>query len=234
MLIIVTCDDSWAFLKLIQEKLTHYFSKKHLNIAHRIFSDSNTAIRYCLKNTVDLVLLDVEMPGKNGMEMANILNQKKPHLPIAFVTSHEELVFEAIRCRPFGFIRKSCLDEDLEDLVKRFLQWIQKRNQKILLDAEGKQVSVSIPQILYVESAKNYIMVHTAKNIYKIRKTINQFEKEVGRYGLIRCHKGFLVNYAHIEEISKHELFLTGEVSVPLSRTYTSSVKDAFMQFSRR
>ena len=129
---------------------------------------------------MDLVLLDVEMPGKNGMEMANILNQKKPHLPIAFVTSHEELVFEAIRCRPFGFIRKSCLDEDLEDLVKRFLQWIQKRNQKILLDAEGKQVSVSIPQILYVESAKNYIMVHTAKNIYKIRKTINQFEKEVG------------------------------------------------------
>ena len=168
MLIIVTCDDSWAFLKLIQEKLTHYFSKKHLNIDHRIFSDSNTAIRYCLKNTVDLVLLDVEMPGKNGMEMANILNQKKPHLPIAFVTSHEELVFEAIRCRPFGFIRKSCLDEDLEDLVKRFLQWIQKRNQKILLDAEGKQVSVSIPQILYVESAKNYIMVHTAKNTYKI------------------------------------------------------------------
>ena len=234
MLTIVTCDDSWAFLKVIQEKMNKIFYRNGLHVDHHVFSDSETATCFCLKNTVDLALLDVEMPGKNGMEVAGILNQEKPYLPIAFVTSHEDLVFEAIRLRPFGFIRKSHLDEDLEDLIKRFQQWNHKRNQKILLDVEGIQVSVSIPQILYAESAKNYIMVHTTKNVYKVRKTINQFEKEVGHYGLIRCHKGFLVNYAYIESILKHDLILTGDISVPLSRTYASSVKDTYIKFSRR
>ena len=100
------------------------------------FSDSDNAINFILQNEPDLVLLDIEMPGKNGLEMAEEINKNNLHTKIIFVTAHDHYAIKAIKTNAFDYLLKPVGLDDLKEVIVRYKASLQsglnKREHEII------------------------------------------------------------------------------------------------------
>lgn len=118
---IAICDDDELFNEIMSEKLSTVMNKNQIKYNITPFfngSELITALNDPL-NRFDVVFLDVDMPGVNGENVAQYINSSKASIPVIFVTNHDDFVFSSFKYRPFGFLRKSHVDSELEEAVIR-------------------------------------------------------------------------------------------------------------------
>ncbi|RGS76070.1 response regulator, partial [Ruminococcus bromii] len=107
-----------------------------------------------------LIFLDIEISSIDGIATAKRINDLKgtAEIPfIIFVTSHDELVFDALKSFPYSFIRKNMIDIDLSECVSRINSYFKQIHQTIILHSERKDIPIIIDEIVYLEKIKNYV-----------------------------------------------------------------------------
>lgn len=226
---IYLCDDE---LKIREEISTQV--KRHMQSAEvKAFSSGTELLQAFKEKECDVLLLDIDMPGLSGMEVAERLAelQKKPLL--VFVTGHDELVYESFQYHPFGFVRKQFLDEELKKMLKDCRAELEQHNHHFNFRTAGNEVCLRLSEILYFEAEGNYLKVYTEKEEYRFRSTIGAVEAAIGKDGFIRLHKGFLVNQAAIRLFGAETVELTEGTVLPVGKTYAESAKQQFMRYLR-
>lgn len=174
----------------------------------------------------DLILLDIEMPDKNGMEIAEKIKPYLPNVKIIFITSHIEYAIDAFELAVFRYVPKN-------DIEKRLPQAIQDAVKLILLE-DGKtytiQTSSRLEKIPYKEI---YCIERDGKNasitavcgISKVRKSLQQVYEELGAEEFIYIDRGCIVNMIHIMQIKDGAAVLKNGASLPISRSHLQDVK---------
>jgi len=173
----------------------------------------------------DIILLDIEMPYISGFDIANKINNfrrgySSPY--IVFVTSQEHLVFEALKCFPYSFVRKNSL-KDLEPCLIHIYEIL---DPVYAVKSGRESVVVRLKDLLYMEKHGNYVDFITANKIYQERTSIDAKLKDLDKYGFIKVHSGALVNVAHITAVSNDCVRMSNNKQVPVSRTYKKSFKE--------
>ena len=176
------------------------------------------------------------MPYFSGMDIAGFINEKEIKTLIVFVTSHDALVYETFKYRPFGFIRKTHIDEEINELVKR-IDTELRNNQKELIIKKGQDIErLPIKDIVYVEAEGNYLNIRTTAGEIRIRETLLALSEELLHKGFIRCHKGYLVNMDRVNRIKGAELEVSqaGEnICIPIGRNYEKEVRRKILETMR-
>ena len=106
---ITICDDQERDRARITDILTNLAKELQEDFTISEFDNQYMLFDSFKQSIPDAILLDIDMPEGNGITIANTLGSQYPYLPIMFVTNHDNMVFEAIKCNPFRFIRKSLL-----------------------------------------------------------------------------------------------------------------------------
>ena len=182
---------------------------------------------------VDVVFLDIDMPILRGMDIAeSLLNEEYKGLLI-FVTSHDSLVYSSFKYHPFGFIRKSYFDDEIEEVISRIIDEISHRDCIFTYKTNDGIYRVNISEILYFESESNYLLIHLTDKVHKFRSTMSQLEMELSENGFIRIQKGFLVNQKYIEIIRKDEIVMSDNTIISISRTNKEVIKEKIMRYMR-
>ena len=173
----------------------------------------------------DAILLDIDMPEGNGITIANTLGSQYPYLPIMFVTNHDNMVFEAIKCNPFRFIRKSLLQEELTEAMQSLIKKLA--NETILIDIKTSSFTTTcqLSDIIYMESNRHYLDIHTTKDIYHFRGKLADYDKRLTEYGFLRIHISYLVNIRYIYQLSSKGVLLDDKTLLPISRDRTDAIK---------
>lgn len=224
---IVIVDDDVTFAKKIESFVKTVCQKHEITGFVERIQNPLEILRNNVIFDYDVVLLDIEMPQMNGLDVAKQLNSLKsarvtPY--IVFVTSQDHLVFEALNCFPYSFIRKSSL-EDLE----MCLLYIQKMLSPTYVVKAGKiPLTIRLSDFVYAEKQGNYIKIFTVDNVYQERSTVDNVLSTIGRNGFFKAHSGALVNAAHIADISNDCVILTNGKRIPISRTYRRTFKEQF------
>lgn len=233
---IAICDDESKILEDISLKIKDVFQQIEINAEYFCTEDSRQMMEYLQKKCVDVIFLDIDMPIFSGMDIAAYLNEKHPNVILVFVTSHDALVYQSFAYRPFGFIRKTHLDEELQELIERIGKELSKRKKEVVI-AKGQELTrILIQDILYIEAEGNYLNVYTKGEVIRIRETMTSMEKELGEKGFIRCHKGYLINAEHVEKLRSTELDLQIEgirKTIPVGRSYEKEVRSKIMEMLR-
>lgn len=191
--------------------------------------DAQQATELLQKNSIDCLLLDIEMPGMNGLELINITR----HLPeVIIVTSNREYAVEAF-------------DYDVTDfLVKpvnyaRFFKGIQKVRERIRLrqnnqaeggqrdtldssifvKSDGKLNKVNLKNILYVEAYGDYVVINTLKERYTVHTTMKLMEKKLDDHNFMRVHRSYIVKLDEIQSIDEG-IIVVNDKLVPLGKSY--------------
>lgn len=108
------------------------------------------------------------MPNITGMDVANRLNQEKPFINIIFLTNREELVFQTLKYRPLRFIRKNCMQAELGEAMEVAIKKIAAETYVIHFPKENISLSISIKDIVYLESSRHYVEIHMPHKIHRI------------------------------------------------------------------
>ena len=233
MLKVLVCDDEKKILNSLSEKINQTFISKDMEIEIFQTTSGAEALEYIKSNVVDVIFLDIDMPILSGMDIAGkLLNEDYKGLLI-FVTSHDSLVYSSFKYHPFGFIRKSHFDEEIEETIMRIIDEMARKDCTFSYKTNDGTYRTSISDILYFESESNYINIHFLDRVHKFRGTISQLETSLEENGFIRVQKGYLVNQQHIEILRKDEIVMSDNTIISISRANKDNIQEKIMRYMR-
>ena len=181
----------------------------------------------------NLLLLDIQMEGLTGMELAQSLRQRGDRVSIIFVTGCEDYLPEGYSVQPIHFLLKPVSRESLASALRTDWQ-LNHRPKTIVLRIGSKTVQLALAEIRYIESYDHNIIVHQAEGDRTYFLSLTDFEKQMPRDQFCRCHNSYLVNMSFAEEISRMELSLRGGVCLPVGRAYYKTLQSAFIRYLNR
>lgn len=185
----------------------------------------------------NILFLDIDMPRMDGITLGKRLRPLIKDGAIIFVSNREDRVFDTFAVQPFGFIRKSKFLQDLETVVNHFVADLgdaEGKNSCINFKTSKGMVRVSIRKILYIGCVKDYqyVYVDGEAEPIKVKLRMGMLEESLVKYGFIRIHQGYILNYRYIKKIEADSVELTDGQMLPLSRRKKQEVMMQYMRLS--
>jgi len=233
---IAVCDDEYAHINITEDFLDR-IKQNCSSLSWDVFHSGEELTEYYRKNTgnYDVILLDMEMKGLNGIDTANIIRSFDEHVIIIFVTSHVKYMQKSFECSPFRFLVKPVTLEDLKKVLNEAETKLEKQRKTFVFSENRIKTRLFCDDILYFESQSHWLIIHTKNKNHKILKTFIELEGQIDMDTFTRVHKSFIVNLGHIKEIGNTDIGLYNCCEqIPLSRRYKKSVGDKFLNFRER
>lgn len=180
----------------------------------------------------DIVLLDIEMNGTSGIELAK---QLPPSCCLIFTTAYAHYALDGFEVNAVDFLHKPYFYERFDRAMQKAEQWLRMHDllrtsesatRQLILKSEYKNVTVSVDTILYIESIDNYVKVHLVDGMSVLSKiSLSIIEEQLPQGEFIRIHRSFLVPRCRIARFSRSEVALTKDgKSLPIGKKYLSNV----------
>lgn len=202
--------------RMINVKLAN--SHPNLNVVGS-FSNAKEAKDFISKNTVDLILLDIEMPVVNGFAF---LADLKVNPQIIFISSKSEYALKAFNYNVAGYIQKPITHERFNNAVKRAIAFHElnqeaKENNHIFIRSHLRKLKICINKIKWIESFGDYVKIITDKDINLRLCSMKSFENELPKEKFLRVHRSFIINIDKVERFNG-KFAEIGLAKIPLSR----------------
>jgi DNA-binding LytR/AlgR family response regulator len=179
------------------------------------------AIQVLKNDVVDLLFLDIEMPGMTGMEMVRTVE----NLPqVVFTTSKTEYALEAFEHNVTDYIHKPVQPARLMKSVERALSLHTKKHvihhDEIYVKADGRLLRLNLNEIVYIESLGDYVVFHNErKEKFIVHSTLKNIDEKITHPRFLKVHRSFIVNLSKIVDIQETNLAVKDKV-IPISRAH--------------
>lgn len=235
--VIAICDDETAILKVISSSVQAAFAEMFDSLEIHSFASTEKLDVFFRDNAVDLLFLDIAMPKCDGIEYACRIREKDPNIPIVFVTSAEERVWESFKVRPFGFVRKNHFLPDLLETAKRFFEEYQKnrKTSSLYIVQKARTYNLDISLIKYIESSQRNQIIHFCDKKEPITitgYTLASLADELAQHGFYRVHKGYVVNMNQVKLIATDGVYLKDNTFIPINKRNIGEFKSAFLEYT--
>lgn len=188
------------------------------------------------KGEYDIVFLDIRMEGISGMEAARVLRQRNSEIVLIFITGIKEYVFEAFDVSAFHYLLKPVEEKKFAEVLDRAVKEARKRTgqeeQQIFIRTKSQGVTLGVNSILYAESRSKKVAIHTVdrEEVIEAYLTMEELGRQLGD-SFYRCHRGYLVNMAHIVRYDNDSILLSGGETVYLTRKKHSEFVKSYMWY---
>ena len=226
MMRIGVCDDSRRDQAAVLRVL------KKLGLEADVFDTGEALQAAFWRQPYDLVLLDIEMPGTGGYELALVLKKQYPVCEIMFITEHMELVLDAFQFKPAAFVPKQLLDTELSKALGRILDK-SRQNPVYVTKRKNQDRIVELNQVMYLKYVYDHEVQFTLKDGSHFSETgsMKQFEAELSGEGFIRIYSNCMVNALYIVRMEKDVVVLVNGEQLAVARERRESVRKAYMEY---
>lgn len=210
------CDDDIMQTNLLKSYVEEFFSAFKTSPKISIFHNGEEFIN-CSQD-IDLLFLDIEMPGINGIDVGNLITKSNPKTKIIVITSYMEYLDDAMRFNVFRYINKPIDKNRLYKNLKDFLLFYNEHSRIIPIETKSGVTCVNVYDIIQVVADEKKVYVHTIKEILKSTRTMDYFEEQLTEKCFFRTHRSYIVNFDYVESYShsyiklrniENEAFLT-------------------------
>jgi DNA-binding LytR/AlgR family response regulator len=164
------------------------------------------ALRLLEQGGIDLVFLDVAMPGLSGLDIARLLGRFRDAPRIVFVTAHEAHAVEAFEMNAADYLLKPIREERLRESVRRVSvdgdRGPSAGDEQIAVELGGVTRFVSRASVAHAEAQGDYVRLHVADGTsHLVRTPLGVLADEWAEAGFVRVHRSIVVNLAHVREV---------------------------------
>ena len=237
ILSVAVCDDNKIFADRMTERIDNILSAGNEKYEIKTFYDGLELVQYCKKNSTDILILDIDMPIVGGFEAVEELKKLQPDIAIIFVTSHDELAYQAYDYQPFWFVSKSDL-EKLDGIIQKLIHKIKTEQAKanIVKLELNNLVDINLDETMYLTSQQNYIIVHKADGSdAEFRGTITEAYNQLMPHSFILIQRGLIVNCRFIKKLLSKTVVLADGTEFTFTRDTARQKKarDIYGKFMR-
>lgn len=240
MITIAICDDSSEFRRLFENAVIKYtkdiFPQSLQNIKIADFDQSKKVLEFLEKESIDILFLDIDMPGMSGLELAKRLSWKNANTIIVFVSGYDQFVYEVFEFSPFAFLRKDRILDELPRTLARIAEKFEKKNTDIELSTIDGTCTVCARDTLYIESKGNYYScIEKSGKEFVCRGTMSDAEKLFEKHDFFRVHSAYLVNLHHIQRSDKYDVYVgMNMIRIPIAQRRLADFRHAYAEFTMR
>jgi len=196
------------------------------------FASGNELIAsYNNEQSFDLVMLDVEMPGLNGLQTGEQVRKIDKDVAIVFLTSHKQYVFKSLRIGIYDYLIKPPKANEIHDLLERVYADYIELHHIVNFKWQGQPYALRVNEIVCIEGYSRHVLFHTKNGKYECVGKLDEYEEKLAPYGFLRCHQGFLINMRYIESIEKQTFKTTVGTVVNMSARRRQDCLQAFNNY---
>lgn len=234
---IVLCDDEERFLNLEKELIAEYFDKKGIPFSVDCFcSGEELLANDVLLDIANLIILDVEMKGIDGITAAKKIREKNDKVNIAFLSAHMNYSTDGYHVRAIRFILKTL--DDIKDYLFECLDSVltneDLNDREITMDFTIGKRTVKVNDILYLKSCGNYTafeLLNDSKENYMIRHSLKQTTETMSAFDFVSIASTVTVNLHHIRAVTRYMVLLDNGEEIPVSQRKYNEVCRAYTLF---
>lgn len=228
---IVICDDDSNITTSLSQIITTYFDKKKIKCPElAIFNSGENLLAD--KEQKDIVFLDVEMPGFDGIYVGNELKKQNESVIIFIVTSYIEYLDAAMRFHVFRYLSKPIDKQRLYHNLDDALELYSSFNQKIAIETKSGVTAVSTDDIVYVEAKGRKVTVYTTITDYESTQSMQFWKENLPSNIFFQSHRSYIVNLAKVTSFDHELIYLCdGQYSAYLTRRKFTNFKNAYLLF---
>lgn len=171
-------------------------------------SSVRSAIEMLMENRVDVVFLDISMPGASGIQLAEALHKLKNPPAVVFVTAYSDHAVEAFDVDATDYLMKPVEEARLDQAINKVLARVKPTSdsskssiERIPVEKGGRKVLIPVDQIRYIMAKDDYSCIFTEDDRYLSTTSLAQFESKLGDFGFFRVHRRYIVNLANVEGV---------------------------------
>ena len=231
---IAICDDEKNIRELIGNKVMRQYPEAEI-----VFFQSGEELLLSDKH-IDILFLDIQMQGRNGMETARELRKKDKNVILIFVTAVEEYVFQAFDVGAFNYIVKPIDDTKFADVLCRAVaEWHSQNTDVRELEANyvminngGVHTKVVIEDIVYAEVFNRKVVIHKLDDEIEYYGKMSDLEAVAGD-SFFRPHRAYLINFKYVEKYDATTIYLEKGTALMAKQNYPEFVKK-YMKYNQR
>ena len=224
---IAVCDDDVTQGEYVKNLVTTWAASVSVTALVTVFHSAE-AVCFAGCTEQDIFLLDIDMPGQNGMELAKIIRREHPNAVIVFVTGYSVYIAEGYDVSALHYLMKPVNKQKLFAVLDKAVDVIGKQETVLLLEAAGETHRLPLNEIRFIEVRGNYVTVHASEDI-TVKKTLSELETQLDER-FARTGRSFVVNLTFIRKVTKTDVLLASNERVPLSRGMYESVNRAIIE----
>ena len=233
---IAVCDDEKEVRAMLAEKIS------------RLYPDAELALylsgeALLAAQPPDIVLLDIQMPGRNGMETAGLLRQNNKNMVIIFISALEDYVFQAFDVGALHYLVKPFDDGKLAEVLARAAKLLEdERRQEenrtpgekktLMITRGGEHITVPVEDIVYAEVYNRKVILHTLDSDIEYYGKMKELEKRTGA-DFYRPHRAYLVNFRYIRKYDASTIYLERGQAMMAKQNYPDFVK-SYLRYNQR
>ena len=228
---IAICDDQLAQLQLLQDQCRRWGISRSVPGQVQTFETAEAFLfTYETDKAFDVLLLDIQMPGLSGMELARRLRTAGDSLTLALITAIPDYALEGYSVDALAYLLKPVSDKALYDLLDK----VNKRSPTpfILVDHDGITERVPLSSILYLESQGHDTHIVCEGRTLISPHGLSHYAQQLGP-NFHQIHRCYLINLAHAASIHRKEVHLDNDAALPVARGRFESLSQAYLAYYR-
>ncbi len=232
MLKVVIIEDSRDDADRLRAYMKRFSGETGEEVSCRVFKTADEfLLAYTSAGLADVILMDIEMPGTDGMSAAQHVRDIDPDVFIIFITNLARYAVQGYKVNALDYFLKPVEYQDLRMRMMRVMDYRNNgpRKGKMLRisSVDGVKI-VAVSDILYIESNNHVITYHTvAGKINSREKTMKKLESELADYGFLRCNVCYIVNPERCKYVDGDKV-IVGNEALEISRSRRSEFIEAF------
>jgi len=230
-LTIAICDDNENQIKELHRLLDEWSADKPFALVIEEYISAESFLFSYHDKPCDLLLLDIEMRGINGMELAKRLRSNGDMLPIVFITGYSDYISEGYDVEALHYLLKPVAKEKLFAVLDKYVEKRSVKTDELLIETADGATHISVDRITYIEAFGRKTAVHLSDNtVIDCTMNISKFSA-MQVNGFVSSHRSYIVNLRFMRSIGKTEIALDNGTIIPLSRRLYKDVNEKFIQF---
>ncbi len=230
---IIVDDEAGAHLVL-----DHYLKSFSSLTLSASFYNAIEAMEYIHSQPVDLIFLDINMPGVSGMDMLEAM----PDPPlVVLTTAYSEYALQSYRYQVVDYLVKPIdlprFTAAIHKVFRRYRPLTPAQQEgnttapppsSLMLKVDGEVIRVQLDSITHIQSWGNYVKVYTEQQVYLSPVTTTEIEQKLDKLGFKRIHKSYIISLQHIQKVTHGEVHLHSGVILPVGNTYRRELMEYF------
>lgn len=230
MLQLAVCDDEKVFRSDLRKILGTELELCGIDYHISEFTSGEELIAGLEKADCQILFLDIEMKGIDGVETARRLRETKRQMEIVFVTSYADFVFQGYEVRALNYILKPYEPEKIAAVLHTALEALDIEAEKYyVIDQRGGSIRVPLSSVKYFSSDRRTVHAVTTEQEYTFYEKLSDLETELPDT-FVRIHNRYLVHLKYLEAVRQNTAVVDGE-ELPVSRSCKSGLSIAFAKY---
>lgn len=227
---IAICDDNEEDISYVSRLVSEWArANGHLVQVETFASAEAFLFQYAEDQSYQILLLDIEMDGMDGVALARKVRADNQEIQIVFITGYTDYIADGYEVEALHYLLKPVNQQKLSEVLSRAVVKLMQSGRSLVLNTPEGLVRAPLYEIRWIEVQRNYVTVH-GKGDYTVKQTLSEVERSLDEE-FIRTGRSFIVNLKYVRKVTRSEVLLADGTSVPLARGYYDKLNRALIEY---